>query len=266
MVGVPTYLERILDATYERVYAEVRQRSFADLEREAAVAAAPRDFLGAMRLPGMSLIGEFKRRSPSKGQIRSDLFPAGVANAYQSGGARAISVLTEPRFFSGSLEDMQAARASCDLPVLRKDFIVDPYQVVQARAAGADAILLIVAGLPDMGVFAELAEMARAYRMTVLIEVHDDFELDAAFEVGPQLIGVNQRNLATFDVDLTLAIRLRLEIPREVAMVAESGISTRSQVEDLEQAGVDAVLVGETLMRAQDTTRAVSALLGAQVH
>lgn len=263
---MPSYLDRILDATSTKVQAEARLRSFDHLEREAEAAEPPRDFLGAMRAPGMSLIGEFKRRSPSKGEIRADRSPAGMADAYQHGGARAMSVLTEPRFFSGSIEDMQRARESCDLPVLRKDFLIDPYQVVQSRAAGADAILLIVAALPDMGLFAEMAEMARHYRMTALVEVHDPHELDAAFEVEPQLIGVNQRNLSTFEVDLTLAIRLRSEVPRQVAMVAESGISNRSQVADLEEAGVDAILVGESLMRSDDTTRAVAVLLGAQVH
>lgn len=264
--AMPSYLDRILDATYARVQSEGRLQSFADLERKAESARPARDFLRAMHAPGMSLIGEFKRRSPSKGQIREDLFPAGVADAYEHGGARAMSVLTEPRFFSGSIEDMQAARAACSLPVLRKDFLIDPYQVTQSRAAGADAILLIVAALPDMGLFAEMAEMARAYGMTALIEVHDAHELDAAFGVEPRLIGVNQRNLSTFEVDLTLAKRLRSEIPREVAMVAESGISNRSQVAELEEAGVDAILVGESLMRAKDTTMAVSSLLGTQVH
>lgn len=263
---MPGYLDRILDATYERLRAEARQRTFADLEREAGAVPPPRDLLGAVRAPGMSLIGEFKRRSPSKGQIRGDLFPAGVAYSYQLGGARAISVLTEPRFFSGSLEDMRAARAACDLPVLRKDFLIDPYQVVQSRAAGADAVLLIVAALPDPGLLAEMAEMAGSYGMAALIEVHDAYELDTACAVGPRLIGVNQRNLITFEMDLHLAIRLRAEIPPGVAMVAESGITDRRQVEELQAAGVDGVLVGESLMRAQDPARAAAALLGAPLH
>jgi indole-3-glycerol phosphate synthase len=259
---MPTYLDRILDTTVERVKSDMRERPFGELEREAKNAPPVRNFTRAIKQPGMSLVAEFKRRSPSKGQIRADRHPAGTADAYQVGGARAMSVLTEPRFFDGSMEDLQIARASCSLPVLRKDFMIHPYQVVQARAAGADAILLIVAALPDMGLFIELADAAREYGLAALIEVHDSEELDAAFELGPELIGVNQRSLLTFEVDVTLAARLRREIPRQVGMVAESGISTRAQVEELEEAGVDAILVGETLMRADDPGKAAAELLG----
>ncbi|MGQ0679758.1 MAG: indole-3-glycerol phosphate synthase TrpC [Actinomycetota bacterium] len=262
---MPTYLDKILDATRERIASEFRGRFMGELEEQAAAAPAPRDFLKAMYAPGISLIGEFKRRSPSKGAIREGLLPAGVAWSYQQGGARAMSVLTEPRFFDGSLDDLKDARMACNLPVLRKDFFIHPYQILQARAAGADAILLIVAALPDRALFADLAEMARRHGMAVLIEVHDLHELDAAFEVAPRLIGVNQRNLSSFEMDLTLALRMRLEIPRELAMVAESGISGRLQVKELEDAGVDAILVGETLMRADNPARAVSALLGVPV-
>ncbi len=261
-----TYLDRILEFTYDRVAGEKRKQSFGDLDREALARPPARPFLAAMRGEPISLIAEFKRRSPSKGEIRMDFEPAQAAEAYEQGGASAMSVLTEPRFFAGSLEDLQAARDACRLPVLRKDFIVDPYQIVQARAGGADAILLIVAALPDFGLFAELANAAEDYGMAALIEIHDPHELDAAFDIEPSLVGVNQRNLSTFEVDADLAIKLRREIPNDVAMVAESGISSRKQVEDLQEAGVDAVLVGETLMRADDPAEAAAELLGAQVH
>jgi indole-3-glycerol phosphate synthase len=258
---MPSYLDRILDTTVERVKADMRERPFTDLEREAKIASPVRDFTEAIRKPGMSLVAEFKRRSPSKGPI-ANRKPAGTAYAYELGGARAMSVLTEPRFFDGSMEDLQIARSTCSLPVLRKDFTIHPYQVVEARARGADAILLIVAALPDMGLLIELADVAREYGLAALIEVHDPHELDAAFEIGPELIGVNQRNLLTFEVDDALAMRLRREIPREVGMVVESGISSRPQVEELEEAGVDAILVGETLMRSADPAKAAAELLG----
>ena len=265
MAPVPSYLDRILEHTYGRVAEEKRRQPFGDLEREAAALPPARPFLAAMRGEHISLIAEFKRQSPSKGQIRVDFEPAQAAEAYQTGGASAMSVLTEPQFFAGSLEDLQAARDACRLPVLRKDFTVDPYQVVQARAAGADAVLLIVAALPDRGLFKELAAAAAEYGMTALVEIHDPHELDAAFQIEPKLVGVNQRNLTTFDVDTGLAAKLRREVPREVAMVAESGITSRAQVEKLEAAGVDAILVGEWLMRAEDPSRAAAELLGAQV-
>src|SRR2546425_5391348 len=205
----------------------------------------------------MSLIAEIKRRSPSKGVIQASVDPAEVAAAYQRGGARALSVLTEPEFFSGSLDDLAAAREATTLPALRKDFVLDPYQVVEARAGGADAVLLIVAALPDAGLFAELAAAAEDYGLPALVEVHSEWELDQAFEVEPEIVGVNQRDLRTFEVDIGLAARLRKRIPPEVAVVAESGIGTRADVEALEGASIDAVLVGETLVRAEDTAAAV---------
>lgn len=260
-----TYLDQILESTYDRVADEKRKHSFGDLDREALALPPARPFLAAMRGARISLIAEFKRRSPSKGDIRLDFEPAEAAEAYQQGGASALSVLTEPQFFGGSMEDLEAARDVCRLPVLRKDFMVDPYQIVQARAGGADAILLIVAALPDFGLFTELANAADDYGMTALIEIHDPHELDAAFEIEPRLVGVNQRNLSTFEVQTDLAIKLRKEIPKEVTMVAESGINSRKQVEELQEAGVDAILVGETLMRADDPSRAAAELLGAQV-
>lgn len=259
---MPSYLDRILEFTYERVATEKRGRSFADLEREALALPPARPFLAAMRGTPVTLIAEFKRRSPSKGLIRENYRPAEAAEAYERGGAGAMSVLTEPQFFDGSMQDLQQARGACRLPVLRKDFVVDLWQVAEARAGGADAVLLIVAGLPDRGLFAELFDAATDFGLTALIEIHDPHELDAAFEVEPRLVGVNQRNLSTFEVDTTLAIRVRREIPPEVPVVAESGITSRSEVRDLEEAGIDAILVGETLMRAEDPARAAAELLG----
>lgn len=259
---MPSYLDRILEFTYERVADEKRGRSFADLEREALALPPARPFLAATRGRPISLIAEFKRRSPSKGLIRENFRPSDAAEAYERGGAKAMSVLTEPRFFDGSMDDLREARSACRLPVLRKDFIVDPWQIVQARAGGADAVLLIVAGLPDRGLFAELFDAATDYGLTALIEIHDPHELDAAFEVEPRLIGVNQRNLSTFEVDTSLAARVRKEIPEVVPVVAESGITSRSEVRDLEEAGVDAILVGETLMKAEDPALAAAELLG----
>lgn len=257
-----TYLDRILDSTRQRVAEAKALRSQADLERDARHAGAPRAFAAAIRAPGMSLIAEVKRRSPSKGEIRAVIDPAQVAVAYQQGGARCLSVLTEPEFFGGCLADLAAARAAAGLPALRKDFMLDPYQVVEARAAGADAVLLIVAALGDAGLFADLAATAADYGMAALVEVHDEAELDAAFAIEPEVVGVNQRDLRTFVVDTSLAIRLRERIPAGVAMVAESGIATRADVAALEAAGIEGMLVGETLMRSGDPAATVATLLG----
>ncbi|HLH28572.1 MAG TPA: indole-3-glycerol phosphate synthase TrpC [Acidimicrobiales bacterium] len=260
-----TYLDKILDRTRDRVATSQRRRTTGDLERELKYAPTVRDFAGAITAPGMSLIAEVKRRSPSKGRIRDELNPAQVAASYEAGGARALSVLTEPEFFAGTLDDLVQAREATAIPVLRKDFVIDPYQVVEARVGGADAILLIVLALPDRGRFAELAAAAGELGMAALIEVHEERELDAAFAVAdgrPSLIGVNQRDLTSFVVDRGLAIRLRPQIPPEVAMVAESGIADRSDVVELEEAGIEAILVGEALMRADDPGAAGAALLG----
>lgn len=257
-----TYLDRILDSTRQRLAGSRRRRCLADLDRQARTLGSPRGFVEAMTAPGISLIAEVKRRSPSKGEIRAVIDPAQVAMAYERGGARAISVLTEPEFFSGSLDDLAAARAATTLPVLRKDFLLEPYQIAEARAAGADAILLIVAALPGRGHFAEMAAAAADYAMGALIEVHDEAELEQALEVNPQVLGVNQRDLRTFAVDKGLAVRLRAQVPAGVALVAESGIADRADVLALEAAGVDGMLVGETLMRSGDPSVAAAALLG----
>lgn len=257
-------LDEILGAARERIEAGRRRRPLHALERDAAGALPPRDFLGAVAAPGISLIAEVKRRSPSAGEIRPGAEPAAVAAAYERGGARAVSVLTEPRFFGGSLDDLAAVRAASGLPVLRKDFVLDPWQVVEARASGADAVLLIVAAL-EGAMLGDLLAAAGELRMAAIVEVHAEEELEAALALRPSLVGVNQRDLRTFEVDPGLAVRLRARVPAGVAVVAESGIWERSQVEELEKHGVEAVLVGESLMRAEDPEAAVAGLLGARV-
>lgn len=255
-------LPEILEATRVRVAAEMHDRPLNDLEREASGLAKPPDFPGALAAPGMSLIAEIKRSSPSAGAIRADVDPALLAKEYEEGGARALSVLTEPDYFGGSLEDLEKAVTAAGLPVLRKDFLLHPYQVVQARVAGAAAILLIIAALEDKGLYREMRQLAADLGIAALVEVHDEYELERAFDPDPQIVGVNQRNLRTFEVDTSLALRLRKEIPRGVLMVAESGIKSRAEVEELEKAEVDAILVGETLMRSERPSDAVRELLG----
>ncbi|HEY2317587.1 MAG TPA: indole-3-glycerol phosphate synthase TrpC [Solirubrobacteraceae bacterium] len=211
----------------------------------------PRGFAAALRGPGISIIAEHKRSSPSAGVIRDDLVLEDVVAAYERGGAAAVSVLTEPHSFAGSLDDLAAARAAAGLPILRKDFIVDPYQVVESTAAGADAILLIVAAVPA----AELERLhaeAVALGLGVLVEVHDRAELEVAAGIGAEVIGINNRDLTTLGVDTERTFELLDGMPDGAVVVSESGWRTRSELERLARAGVDAVLVGEALMRASD--------------
>jgi indole-3-glycerol phosphate synthase len=220
-----------------------------------------RDFRAALASPGMSVIAEIKRRSPSKGDLAPDLVAAETARAYEAGGADCLSVLTDAEFFGGSAGDLRDAREACNLPVLRKDFTVSVVDVVEARLMGADAVLLIVAALSD----AELARLhaaASELGMAALVEVHDAHELERALAAGATIIGVNQRDLRTFEVDRTLAVRLAERIPPGVVTVAESGIRGRDDVVALEEAGFDAVLVGESLVTSPDPTAAVRALKG----
>ena len=256
-----TYLEEILASTRVRLEA-LRLRAQEDLEANAIAQVEPRDFLGAITRPGMSLITEIKRRSPSAGEIRSDVDPSSLAAAYRDGGARAISVLTEPAHFGGSSEDLVLAKESSGLPVLRKDFILHHFQILESRADGADAVLLIVAAIGDRVLLRDLSHAAAELGMAALIEVHRPEELEDALSLDPKLVGVNQRDLTTFAVDRDLAARLRPEIPAGVAVIAESGVANRGDVQKLEDAGIDGVLVGEALMRAEDSARAVSDLLG----
>ncbi|MGO9974143.1 MAG: indole-3-glycerol phosphate synthase TrpC [Solirubrobacteraceae bacterium] len=228
---------------------------------ESAHAAERRSLPDALALPGVSLIAEHKRRSPSAGAIREGVSLRAVVTAYERAGARALSVLTEESRFGGSLADLQAARAASRLPILRKDFIVDPYQVHEARAAGADAILLIVAalGADELG---ELLTLAGTLGLDALVEVHDRRELDVAANAGAEVIGINNRDLTTLEVDLGRALQLHGHVPAGTLVVAESGYRTRAELDELQAAGIDGVLIGEALMHAPDIEAACRALTG----
>jgi len=260
-------LERILAATRCRVAASREARPLAALEHLAALAPPPIDLAGRLRRPGVQLIAEIKRRSPSRGELRPDLDPASLAAAYAGGGAAALSVLTEPAYFGGALPDLLAARAGlrlarCALPILRKDFIVDPYQVVEARAHGADAVLLIAAALaPDD--LARLYAEAHSWGMSALVEVHDERELEPALAIGPQIVGINSRNLQDMSVNLQTVERLRPLVPAGMLVVAESGVRSPDDIRRLRALGVDAVLVGEALVRAASPLAAARELVEA---
>jgi indole-3-glycerol phosphate synthase len=252
-------LERILEATRERLEDRRRERSLADLERELDLGREGRPFREALSQAGCSLIAEHKRRSPSAGVIREGASVTEIARAYERGGAAALSVLTEEEHFGGSLDDLREAIAACDLPVLRKDFTVDRYQLVEAKAAGADAVLLVVGAL-EREELGELHAAAGELDLDALVEVHDERELEAALEVDADVVGINNRDLSDFSVDLRRTFELLADVPAGKTVVSESGISERSQVEELEGVGVDAVLVGETLMRAADPEAATREL------
>ncbi|HJX53504.1 MAG TPA: indole-3-glycerol phosphate synthase TrpC [Polyangia bacterium] len=254
-------LDDILAQTRQAVAAARGQRPLAQLEQQLATAPAVRDFCAALGKPGLACIAEFKRRSPSKGWINQDADPAVVASAYQAAGAAAISVLTDAPFFGGSLDDLRRARAAVDIPVLRKDFIVDPYQVAEARVAGADALLLIVSALRQDDLV-ELVVEVRRLGMEALVETHDRHEVERALAAGARAIGVNHRDLHTFQMDMTLALTMRPLIPPDRLLVAESGIRTPDDAHRMHGAGVDAVLVGERLMREPDPGSALRRLMG----
>ncbi len=217
-------------------------------------------FSGALRADGVSLIAEHKRASPSAGTIRDDTALTEVVGAYAAAGAAALSILTEPTRFGGRISDIFAARTVTALPILRKDFIVEPYQVYEAAAAGADAILLIVAAFPDRVDLWGLNRLAGNLGLEVLLEVHDATDLATALEMRAPIIGINNRNLATLEVDLQTTFALRDRIPPDTLVVAESGFSTPAQIRELAHAGVDAVLMGEALMRAPDIEAAARAI------
>jgi indole-3-glycerol phosphate synthase len=258
----PTVLARILAQTRATIEQRRRELPIVALEADAALARTKTGRLrAALARPGIGAIAEFKRRSPSAGELRAKADVQTIARAYERAGAAAMSVLTEQDNFDGSLEDLRAARAACSLPILRKDFIVDPYQLHEARAAGADAVLLIVAALDDSEL-TSLHEQARALGLDVLVEVHDSGELARAAAIGAEIIGVNNRDLRDFSVDVARTSRLLAKMPADVLVVSESGITTREQVEQLERQGVAAVLVGEMLMRAPDPGKTLAGLLG----
>ncbi len=253
-------LADILASTRVELTRRKRARSEAELRDLAfAVGGAQRSLRDALSRPGIGVIAEFKRRSPSAGALREDSDLAEIARAYERGGADALSVLTEGPNFDGSLEDLRIARAACELPLLRKDFIVDPYQLYEARVAGADAVLLIVAALSPSELRA-LRELARELQLDVLVEAHDAAELRIALAEGAELIGINNRDLRDFSVDVERTFALLNTIPSDVTVVSESGIGEPEQLARLEAAGVAAVLVGESLLRAPAPEEALRTL------
>ena len=251
-------LDEILATTREDVERRRRERPAATLD--AAPGRRPHAFRDALAGPGLAIIAEHKRRSPSAGVIRAGSTVAQVAAAYERGGAAAMSVLTEERHFDGSLEDLREARAACGLPLLRKDFIVDDYQLREAAWAGADAVLLIVAALAPEELRA-LHEQAAADGLDVLVEVHDEAELDVALRAGARIVGVNNRDLRDFSVEVERTFTLLERIPENVVVVSESGIWTPAHLARLRRAGVHAALVGERLMREDDPAAALAELL-----
>jgi indole-3-glycerol phosphate synthase len=259
-----TYLDRILAQTARDLDQRRQRMPIHELEELAARQPAPSSLSAALRAPGVQVIAEMKRASPSRGLIAPDAQVAHVAQAYLEGGAAALSVLTDTPFFQGSLEDLRCAAQIAHAwhpprPVLRKDFVLDPYQVVEARAAGADAVLLIVAAC-DAPTLLRLLKEVQTWEMEALVEVHDEAELTTALDAGAMIIGINNRDLRTFQVDLATTERLVARIPADRVIVAESGIHGPQDVKRLAQVGVDAVLVGESLMVAADRKAAVEAL------
>jgi indole-3-glycerol phosphate synthase len=258
-------LQRILAAKREEVAAAKQAIPPREIEASARAAAPVRDFVGAIRAKQAAgrpaVIAEIKRASPSKGLLREKFDPVAIARSYEAGGAACLSVLTDRQFFQGSPEHLIAARAACALPVLRKDFVLEPYQIHEARALGADCILLIVAALAPRAM-RELEEVAAALGMAVLVEIHDEAELDAALELRTPLLGINNRNLRTFETRLETTLELLPRIPGERIVVSESGILVASNADRLVRAGVGAFLVGEAMMRAPDPGTVLAELFG----
>ena len=256
-------LDEIVQATRDSLARRKRERPIAQLEHELAQRGEGRPFQEALAHPGTSLIAEFKRRSPSAGVIREGSSVTDIVRAYEAGGAAAISVLTEEVHFGGSLDDLYEARRATQLPILRKDFCVDLYQLYEAKVAGADAVLLVVGSLrwDDLErLYAESQELD----LDAIVEVHHEEELDIALELDVDVIGINNRNLEDFTVDIQTTVDLLAGIPTGKTVVSESGIRTRAEIEELERVGVDAVLIGETLMRAPEPEDVVRELTRAE--
>jgi indole-3-glycerol phosphate synthase len=252
-------LDELVYATRDELARRMRERPLAELERETDVGREGRPFAEALSRPGTSLIAEHKRRSPSSGAIREDASCAEVVRAFERGGAAAISILTEEAHFGGSLSDLHEARAATALPILRKDFTIDPYQVYEAKAAGADAVLLVVGSL-EGDQLGSLYGLAQDLDLDAIVEIHDGEELERALGIDCDVIGINNRDLEDFSVDIQRTFDLIADVPTGKVVVSESGIHERWEIEELEQVGVDAVLIGETLMRAPDTEAAVREL------
>ncbi len=262
-------LAKILASKAGEVAAAKRQRSQAEVERDAERAEAPRGFARALasRIASgrAAVIAEIKKASPSKGLLRAAFHPAAIARSYEAGGATCLSVLTDELYFQGSRDALVAARAACGLPVLRKDFIIDAYQIAESRAMGADCILLIVAAL-DASALGRLASIAHEYGMDVLVEAHDAQELDVALALAADatrtVIGINNRNLRTFETRLETTLDLVARVTRDRVLVTESGIATTDDIARMRSAGVHGFLIGETFMRADDPGAALKALFG----
>ncbi len=253
---VPDILARIV----ERKRAELREGSIPIAQlRERAHAAPRRDFLAALRAKTPAVIAEIKKASPSRGVFTQNFDPAQTAANYQRGGAAALSVLTDRDFFQGNLTDLEQARASVNIPVLRKDFTISEYHVIEAAAHGADAILLIAAIL-DVHELRAFRELAQSFGMAALVEVHDEAELDKALASNPEIVGVNNRDLRTFEVRLGTSLKLASRIPAGIVKVSESGIHTRADIQQLSSVGFTAFLVGESLMKSPDPAQALQAL------
>ena len=255
-MSVPTVLEKILARKVQEVAERSARVSLAELERMAAQADPVRGFANALlaqaKLKQPAVIAEIKKASPSKGVIREDFVPADIAKSYEAGGATCLSVLTDIDFFQGADAYLQQARAASKLPVIRKDFMIDPYQIVEARALGADCVLLIVSALDDVKM-AELASVAKGVGLDVLVEVHDGDELERALKIlDTPLVGINNRNLHTFDVNLETTLDLLPRVPRDRLVITESGILNRADVELMEISDVYSFLVGEAFMRAEN--------------
>ena len=254
-----TILDRILEAKRSEIAAAKVRAPLAELERKVKAAGAPRDFVGALRAHEPAVIAEIKKASPSRGVLREDFDPAAIARSYERSGAACLSVLTDERFFQGAAAHLAAAKGACTLPVLRKDFVIEPYQVWESRAMGADCILLIAACLAK-GEMRELERLAHELDMAVLVEVHDGAELEVGLELATPLIGINNRNLKSFETRLETTLELLPRIPRNRIVVTESGILSSGDVSRMRNAGIRAFLVGEAFMRAADPGAALSQL------
>ena len=259
-------LNQIVAVKHEEIAAAKKKKSLEAVREDALSRVLTRDFEGALRAKiaagQAAVIAEIKKASPSKGVLREDFIAADIAQSYAEHGAACLSVLTDQQFFQGSADYLKQARASCDLPVLRKDFMVDPYQVYESRAMGADCILLIAACLSDAQM-AQLEAIARSLDMAVLVEVHDAAELQRALQLKTRLVGINNRNLRTFEVSLDTTLGMLQDVPADRLLVTESGILRREDVQRMRAAGVHAFLVGEVFMRAKEPGEALAALFGA---